>query len=41
MELTFEAGYIDDMFGVALGYSRTKALLELSVLIAEFIGFTV
>ena len=41
VELTFEAGYIDDMFGVALGYSRTKAMLELSVLLAEFIGFTV
>ena len=41
LALTFEAGYIDDMFGVALGYSRARAMLELAVLLAERIGFAV
>ena len=41
MALSFEAGYIDDIFGVALGYERAEAMRDLAVALAKFIGFDV
>ena len=41
MAITFEAGYIDDMFGAALGYDRAKAMRDLAVGLAKFLGFDV
>ena len=39
--ITFEAGYIDDIFGAALGYDRAKAMRDLAVGLAKFLGFDV
>ena len=39
--ITFEAGYTDDMFGAALGYDRAKAMRDLAVGLAKFLGFDV
>ena len=41
MALTFEAGYIIDIFGAALGYDRVKAMRDLAVGLAKFLGFDV
>ena len=37
----FEAGYIDDIFGAALGYDRAAAMRDLAVGLAKFLGFDV
>ena len=39
MAITFEAGYIDDIFGAALGYDRAKAMRDLAVGLAKCLGF--
>ena len=39
--LTFEAGYIDDIFGCALGANRAAAMRDLAVGLARFLGFEV
>ena len=41
VQLSHESGYIDDIFGVALGRARTKAILDVAVLLSEHIGFVV
>ena len=41
LELTFEAGYIDDIFGAALGADRAAAMRDLAVGLARFLGFEV
>ena len=41
LQLSHESGYIDDIFGVALGRARTKAILDVAVLLSEYIGFVV
>ena len=41
LELTFEAGYIDDIFGAALGSDRAAAMRDLAVGLARFLGFEV
>ena len=41
LELTFEAGYIDDTFGAALGADRAAAMRDLAVGLARFLGFEV
>ena len=41
MELAFEAGYIDDIFGCALGAKRAAAMRDLAVGLARFLGFEV
>ena len=39
--ITFEAGYIDDIFGAALGYDRAAAMRDLAIGLAKFLGFDV
>ena len=41
LALTFEAGYIDDIFGCALGANRAAAMRDLAVGLARFLGFEV
>ena len=41
LRLSVEAGYIDDIFGAALGYDRAAAMRDLSVGLAKFLGFDV
>ena len=41
LELTFEAGHIDDIFGAALGADRAAAMRDLAVGLARFLGFEV
>ena len=41
LELTFEAGYIDGIFGAALGADRAAAMRDLAVGLARFLGFEV
>ena len=41
MAITFEAGYIGNIFGAALGYDRDKAMRDLAVGLAKFLGFDV
>ena len=41
MALTFETGYIDDIFGCALGARRAAAMRDLAVGLAHFLGFEV
>ena len=41
LALSFEAGYIDDIFGCALGAARAAAMRDLAVGLARFIGFEV
>ena len=41
LRLSFEAGYIDDIFGAALGYDRAAAMRDLAVGLAKFVGFDV
>ena len=41
LRLSDEAGYIDDIFGAALGYDRTAAMRDLAVGLAKFLGFDV
>ena len=41
LALTFEAGYIDDIFGAALGRERAAAMRDLAVGLARFLGFEV
>ena len=41
LALTFEAGYIDDIFGCALGANRAEAMRDLAVGLARFLGFEV
>ena len=38
---SYEAGYIDDIFGVALGRRRASAMRDLAVGLAEYLGFAV
>ena len=39
--LSYEAGYIDDIFGVALGRRRAAAMRDLAVGLAQYLGFAV
>ena len=41
LALSFEAGYIDDIFGAALGAERAEAMRDLAVGLARFLGFEV
>jgi site-specific DNA-cytosine methylase len=41
LRLSVEAGYIDDIFGAALGYDRAAAMRDLAVGLAKFLGFDV
>ena len=43
LRLSVEAGYIDDIFGAALGYDRAAAMRDLAVAVglAKFLGFDV
>ena len=41
LELAFEAGYIDGIFGAALGADRAAAMRDLAVGLARFLGFEV
>ena len=41
LRLSIEAGYIDGIFGAALGYDRAAAMRDLAVGLAKFLGFDV